>query len=1445
MKKAKVLLQPWRYIAAVGGLAILYFLVATGVAAIPLTQPFSPPVWIPLGINLAAVVLFGAAVAPGLWLGEFWFALSLQVPWFAACGTATAVTLQALIAAKLLKRFPYGDPQAQFRSNLARLRDVAALVLLAAVLSTPIHSVLRLASLCWGGVIPWNQFWLWIGQVWLGDILAVLLVTPVILTWFSPKPADHWQLLPSGRRRWFEIGLWLVLLLSLSWLELTVGTRVEFAYPLEYGLFPLVIWAALRFGQRGTTLASLVISGIALWGLSQGGSPFVLDAGDFDRGTLLLQTFMGVVSVTGLFLAASVAERHQAIGALGEANEQLRELAHTLDQQVHQRTQQLRDSETRARRLMDSNIIGIVFWNESGDILEANQAFYGLLGYQPHEAAGLNWRSITPPQGQPLDQQMLAAVQQSALHRPFETEFLHKARRRVPVLVGATAIEGSGIGVGFVLDLTDRNRAQAALQESERRFRRLAESNIFGVAFGDFNGHVHYINDYLLNMLGCEREELLSGQLCWADMTPLEFLPVDIRGGEELKQRGVCTPYEKEFVRQDGRRVPVLIGAALLQEPYNTQQEIMAFCVDLTQLKQTEAALRQSQAEVAALNQDLQHRVDELQTLFEVIPIGIAIAADAECRQIKVNRAFAQILGIPHAQAGSTAAVDSPSPAFRVMQNGRELAGDELPLQYAAAQRQEVSGVEVDVVRADGQVFNLFGYASPLLDEHGTSRGAVSAFLDITERKRAEAKYAQLLLLEQSARAEAEAAQRRLATIFETSPVGLGFLDRSQRFVAINEALADINGLSPQQHLGHTIAELFGESDPTIVSVFERLYATGKPFIAPNFAMNVPGRADRRPGYYNVYYLPDITPSGEVESVLVYVLDVTDRVRLEQRELFLANASTVLTSSLDYEATLERLANLAVPELADWCMVDTIEEDGAIRRLAIAHADPAQVKWAWELEQRYPLTQSHPQGVPQVLRTGQAEIYTEFPDALLETIAQDAEHLEILRQMNFSSAMILPLTVGGQPLGAISLIAAAERRYGSADLALAEELARRAAQAMDNARLYRQAQDLNRVKDEFLAILSHELRSPLNGILGWAQLMRRGKLNEATISRAIETIERNARAQVQLIDDLLDISRIIRGKLRLEVRPIELAPVIEAAIDAMRPAAAAKEIELQSILEPTVPLVSGDPERLQQILWNLLSNAIKFTQKGGWVQVWLRHNQSNVEIVVSDNGKGIRSDFLPFVFERFRQADSSLTRTYGGLGLGLAIVRHLVELHGGTVQVASPGEGQGSTFTVRLPLVTTYSEASSVSHAPTAAPEDTWLDNSPRLDGLHVLVVDDEADARELVATVLQEAGATVIAVSSATSALTALPTVQPHVLISDIGMPDEDGYTLIRKVRGLSEEQGGRVPAVALTAYAREEDRRRALMMGFQTHVSKPVNPSDLVVVVASLVGRTGVKEG
>jgi signal transduction histidine kinase/ActR/RegA family two-component response regulator len=384
------------------------------------------------------------------------------------------------------------------------------------------------------------------------------------------------------------------------------------------------------------------------------------------------------------------------------------------------------------------------------------------------------------------------------------------------------------------------------------------------------------------------------------------------------------------------------------------------------------------------------------------------------------------------------------------------------------------------------------------------------------------------------------------------------------------------------------------------------------------------------------------------------------------------------------------------------------------------------------------------------------------------------------------------------------------------------------------------AEAASRAKEDFLAVLSHELRTPLSAVYGWARMLRSGQLEGEAVSRALDVIMRNADAQVRLIEDLLDVSRIIAGKMRLDVRSVDLQAVIQAAIDAVRPAADAKEIRLQCVLDPRAVGMTGDADRLQQVVWNLLINAVKFTPKRGRVQVHLQRTNSHVAIIVSDTGQGISEEQLPHIFERFHQAGSISTRSHAGLGLGLALVRHLVELHGGTVTAQSPGEGQGATFTVELPVAIAHREQEREARVHPTARAGSISAVGPSLRGVRVLVVDDDRDSLDLIHAILVGSGAEVRGCASASEGLTVLQEWRPDVLISDIEMPGEDGYTFIRKVRALDFTEGGKTPALALTAYGRIEDRLRTLSAGYGMHVSKPADPAELAAIVASLAGRS-----
>lgn len=579
---------------------------------------------------------------------------------------------------------------------------------------------------------------------------------------------------------------------------------------------------------------------------------------------------------------------------------------------------------------------------------------------------------------------------------------------------------------------------------------------------------------------------------------------------------------------------------------------------------------------------------------------------------------------------------------------------------------------------------------------------------------------------------------------------------------------------------------------------------------------------------------------------IVAAQDVTAKKRAERALAFLAEATAVLASSLDYDATVTASARLAVPMIGDYAVIDMLQPDGSMKRLAVEHADPAKVAIGWELGRRFPYREGSAYGPSGIVFTGQTtlEIVTE---EMYAARLPDPEQARLVRSLGLTAFICVPLRARGRIVGGL-VIGSAEsgRRFDAADVALAEELGARANSAIENARSFREEQQANSTKDEFLATVSHELRTPLNAILGWTSLLRTERGGDpGALQRGLETIERNARAQARLIDDVLDVSRIIAGKLAIEAEPVELGAVIRAALDALAPAAQAKGVEMRAEIDG--PLwVKGDPDRLQQIVGNVASNAVKFTSKQGKVSVSAEIVDDAARVCVEDDGEGISAHMLPSVFERFRQADGSTSRRHGGLGLGLAIARHLAEAHGGSISAASEGAGRGATFTVHLPLGSAPPEGDAATRADARSPRDdataeaAALGPEPRaLEGLRVLVCDDDLDARGLLVALLGARGAEVSAAATAEEAFRAVEALRPHVIVSDIAMAGEDGYELLRRVRQLPPSRGGDTPAIALSALARGEDARRALEAGFQTHASKPFEPRELVATIAELAAR------
>jgi len=950
------------------------------------------------------------------------------------------------------------------------------------------------------------------------------------------------------------------------------------------------------------------------------------------------------------------------------------------------------------------------------------------------------------------------------------------------------------------------------------------------------------------------------------------------------------------------------------------------------QVRNSLLQLNASEAEITGLNQALQRRVDELQTLFEVIPVNIAIAEDADCQVIRVNPTLARLLQIDlTANASVTPVLEQPHPPYRFYQNGQELSGHDLPQQRAAKHGVAVRNVEIELIRQDQTSFQLFGHAVPLFDESGNPRGSVAVYTDITDRKRSE---------DQLQQREVE-----FRTLVENIPDLIARCDRDLRYLYVSPNVEQVMAMPATAIVGKTPEELgcTGPQSKVWYDAVRAVFDSGE----CHSGEAVYPRADGESRLYQVHCVPERRLGTQVETVVIFSRDITDFKQVEaslrhsEERLRLAMAAGQIgTWDLDittgelfwseqhfkifgYEPTATGQASYewwrqgVYPD--DWESVrahwlqSQKERQLYQAEYRIVRADTGEVGWIAALGSFthdakgravrslgvvFDITERK-QAEASILHLNQQlqDKVTEL-QTLLEVIpigigiAKDPACQDIrvnpafARMLNVSTANNASLSApdperpttfkvyqDGRELAAAELPLQKAAKTGEeihdlelevvwqdgTTLSLLEYAAplldhsgcprgsvgafldisdRKQAEAEREQLLQREqiaraeAERVNRVKDEFLAILSHELRSPLNPILGWARLLQTKQFDRQLTQKALATIERNAKLQTQLIDDLLDVARILRGKLKLHETHVELAAVIEAAVEVVKTAAEAKDITLHLDLTPNCQ-VKGDEGRLQQIVWNLLANAIKFTPEGGQVNVSLAVVNQRAEISVTDTGQGISSEFLPHLFQSFRQEDVSITRQFGGLGLGLSIVKYLVDAHGGTIIANSPGKGLGATFVVQLALL---KEPVMLSAAKPPLPADV------NLAGIQILAVDDDEDAREVLAAILTEYGAEVCVVASGSAALARLQTWQPTLLICDISMPDRDGYTLLQQIRALPAAAGGNIPAMAVTALAREEDRQQALQHGFQKHIAKPILPEQLAIAIAELLQTAAI---
>jgi len=679
--------------------------------------------------------------------------------------------------------------------------------------------------------------------------------------------------------------------------------------------------------------------------------------------------------------------------------------------------------------------------------------------------------------------------------------------------------------------------------------------------------------------------------------------------------------------------------------------------------------------------------------------------------------------------------------------------------------------------------------------------------------------------------------QARFQILAEAIPHLVWMTDSQGKINYLNQRWADYFGVALEDHRSETIMKNIHPDDIDAVRRTWLFAYENSGVIEGEF------RLRKQDGQYR-WHLNRALPLKDVDGRILNwfgtCTDIQDQKAAQQRQLFLVEASDLLTSTLDYHKTINRLTELVVPQIADWCSVHIIDHTSELRLLSVQARNPELNEMGKTLDSVY----SHRLGVGayKVVKTLVPEMVSDITSQMIDAHIVDDEHGRLLQRLNLRSYLCVPMIVRDEVLGALTmLMTESGRLFGEADFRLAQDLARRAAVAIDNARLYRDAQIASRSKDEFLATLSHELRTPINVIQGWVDLLQNEPMDQINYEEALKTLDRNIKLQARLINDLLDVSRIIAGKMSLQFQPVGVAPIIDETVASYSLIAHEKKIKLlfeKKVQDDCMLMAHGDGTRIDQVLRNLLSNALKFTPAGGTVCVRLWCDEKTIFLQVEDSGYGIDPRFQPFVFEAFRQEDSSTTRNHGGLGLGLAIVKHIVEAHKGKVEVASKGKNRGAAFTVTLPRIFGSSALSKGIAGEEEHSKHSKTDGHTQvLSGVRVLVIDDAEDVLSLLELWLKKHGADVIAANSAFEALKILDNgAEPNVILSDIGMPGLDGYGFIRRVRARSSQLGGKTPAAALTAYATEEEAKKAVAAGFQVHLAKPISSWAVVQAVEKL---------
>ncbi|MBN3898013.1 MAG: PAS domain S-box protein [Nostoc sp. NOS(2021)] len=1052
----------------------------------------------------------------------------------------------------------------------------------------------------------------------------------------------------------------------------------------------------------------------------------------------------------------------------------------------------LQNSEMRFSRLTESNIIGVILTDmNNGSIIEANDAFLKMVGYTQEDLAAnqINWRDITPPEYLLLSERSVEELKTTGVCKPFEKEYIRKDGDRIPVLLGSVLVgDIQETVIGFVVDLSERKQAKAALQQANERNTRTLENMSNAFITLDRDWRIIYQNAEAERINGKPRTEVI-GKSHWEEWTA-----------------SVGTNVERQYRRAIAEQIPVHFEHHYyFPSKYDLWLEIHAypcedgldiFFRDISQRKQAEKAVQASE--------------ERLRSFVKANVVGI-LFGDVNGSITEANDEFLRIVGYTQEdiQAGRLHWTDITPPEYEYL--------DELAIAEATA-KGTCTPYEKECIRKDGSIVPVVvGYS--LLGE--SRQNSVAFILDISDLKQAKKALSQ--------------SQQQFQAFMDNIPAAAWITNTDGRVLYLSPTYLSTFDLATNKAINKNIFDLYPAqiAQPLLDNI--RMVAETNQVVE---TIESAPRTDGTLGEFLVYKFPIADASGQ-RLVGGVAVDITERERalrerqlaeqaLQQRSERLKLLSETTSDLLSTERPLDLMNSLFSKLSAQMdlhfyfhYLIDTHENKQKLRLVA----------WDGITDEVF-----------------QAIEYLEFNQGMCGLVVEERHQIvvndvlhsthpnvDILHPLGITAYAGQPLIAQGKLLGVLSFASRTRTHFTSGEIALLQATSDQVAVALERAQLMASLQQqkeqlvqANRIKDEFLAVLSHELRTPLNPILGWSKLLQTKKYDEATTTRALETIERNAKLQTQLIEDLLDVSRILQGKLSLNIAAVNLETAIAAAIETVRLAAEVKSIQIQTVLEPNIAQVTGDSVRLQQVIWNLLSNAIKFTPQGGQVEISLQSVGSQAQLQVRDTGKGISPDFLPYVFDYFRQADGATTRKFGGLGLGLAIVRHIVELHGGTVQAESLGEEQGATFTVMLPLIKIYLNSQQIDRQP---------DDLPDLNGVKVLLVDDERDTRELIAFILEQSGAVVTQAASALEALRIMPEFQPNLLLSDIGMPEVDGYMLMRQIRAMLPELGGQIPAIALTAYAGEVDYQQAIAAGFGQHITKPVEPAKLLRAIANLM--------